>query len=182
MAMLRYPRFSKCIQWFVLPWHLSQVFNVWMGTAASNVAIGCCLAPGDQLALFFFLKLDEWSAPLQAHLRSLGKEKGWCSMFQMQTRSSKSAKMKWSLEVTMRRRVNVPMRRLVGIPMRRLGRVPIRGKQMQTKKLDLGKWLLPVPMWRRQWQAPVLMLQGAYKNIHRFKACGRGEFNLTFLT
>ena len=74
MAMLRYPRFSKCIQWFVLPWNLSQMFNGGMGTAACNVAIGCCLAPGDQLALFFFLKLDEWSAPLQAHLRSSHKK------------------------------------------------------------------------------------------------------------
>ena len=158
------PRFSKCILWFVLPWNLSQVFNGWMGTAAcNNVAMGCCLAPGDQLALFFFPKLDERSAPLQAHLRSLGKEKGGFSMFQKQTRRSKSGKMKWSLGVTMRRRVNVPMRRLVGLLMRRLVRVPIRGKQMETKKLDLGKWMLPVPMWRRQWQAPVLMLQGAQK-------------------
>ena len=127
-----------------------EIYHRWgnegIGTAACNVAIGCCLAPGDQPALFFLLKLNEWSAPLQASLRSLGKENGGCSMFQMQTRRSKSGNMKWSLGVTMRRRVHVPCE----------------------------DW--------RQWPAPLLMLQGAYRNIHSCKACDRGEFNLIFLT
>ena len=73
------------------------------------------------------------------------------------------------------------MRRLVGIPMRRLERVPIRGKQMQTKKLDLGEVIVASSNVKKAVAGSSADASRCSKIIHSFKASNRGKFNFIFL-